>query len=75
MSVVLYSSLMSLALAIFLFAVDLPWNFLALLLFPILFVIRKEIARGTLIRALELTGKFQMAYALALSLALIVARG
>ncbi|MFZ9773978.1 MAG: 1,4-dihydroxy-2-naphthoate polyprenyltransferase [Candidatus Nanopelagicaceae bacterium] len=75
MSVVLYSSLMSLALAIFLFAVDLPWNFLALLLFPILFVIRKEIARGSLIRALELTGKFQMAYALALSLALIVARG
>jgi len=55
--------------------IEIPWNFLALLLFPILFLIRKEIAGGRLIRALELTGKFQMAYALALSLALIVSRG
>lgn len=75
MSVTAYSLLMIIALAIFLLVVVIPWNFLALFLFPILFLIRKEIAGGRLIRALELTGKFQMGYALALSLALIVSKG
>lgn len=74
-STLLYSLLMIIALMIFLLTIEIPWNFLALPLFPILFLIRKEIAGGRLIRALELTGKFQMAYALALSLALIVSRG
>lgn len=75
MSVNLYSLLMMVALAIFLLFIEVPWNFLALLLFPLLFSIRREILSNKLIRALELTGKFQMIYALALSLALIVSRG
>lgn len=75
MSVNLYSLLMMVALAIFLLFIEVPWNFIALLLFPLLFSIRREILSNKLIRALELTGKFQMIYALALSLALIVSRG
>ena len=73
-STLLYSLLMMSSLLIFLLTIEIPWNFLALLLFPLLLVIRREISSKRLIRALEFTGKFQMAFALLLALALILSR-
>lgn len=73
-STLFYSLLMMIALVVFLLTVEVPWNFLALLLFPLLFAIRREISSQRLIRALEFTGKFQMVFALLLALALILSR-
>ena len=69
-SIVLYWALISLSLIIFVTTTSFPSLLLALVLSPQLLSLRKVIARGELITALEATGKFQILFALLLSLAL-----
>jgi len=71
-SIVLYWVLISLSLIIFVTTTSFPSPLLALVLLPQLLSLRKVIARGELIRALEATGKFQILFALLLSLALLL---
>lgn len=66
----LYLLLLTSASVIFLFGPQLPYNFLLLLLAPLLIKIRVAIRNNQLIKALELTGKLQLSYALTLALAL-----
>jgi 1,4-dihydroxy-2-naphthoate octaprenyltransferase len=69
----LYSLLAISASVIFLSGPQLPYNFFLLLLAPLLIKIRVAIQSNQLIRALELTGKLQLGYALLLALALTLA--
>lgn len=75
-SITLYWILIASALLVFLFvtlsSASLPFSLLALALTPQLITLRKVIGSGHLIKALEATGKFQILFALLLSLALLL---
>ncbi|MGA1279152.1 MAG: 1,4-dihydroxy-2-naphthoate polyprenyltransferase [Candidatus Nanopelagicaceae bacterium] len=71
-SIALYWILISASLVVFLSTSSLPSALLLLPLTPQLIAIRKAIGSGELIRALEATGKFQILFALLLSLALLL---
>jgi len=70
-SISLYWSLITLSLVIFITTTAFPSLFLLLFLIPQLLRLRKVIASDELIKALEATGKFQILFALLLSLALL----
>ena len=71
-SVTLYWILILASLVVFLSTSTLPYSLLLLALVPQLISLRKAISRRELIRALEATGKFQILFALLLSLALLL---
>jgi 1,4-dihydroxy-2-naphthoate octaprenyltransferase len=69
----LYTFFLFISLLIFLTGPALPFNFFILALAPFFLSLRALIKEGELVRALERTGKFQLLYALTLSVALILA--
>jgi len=71
-SITLYWSLITLSLFIFVTTTSFPSLLLLLFLIPQLLRLRKVIASDQLIKALEATGKFQILFALLLSLALLL---
>lgn len=71
-SIRLYWILISLSIVIFVTTTSFPSLLLALLLLPQLNSLKKVISRNELIRALEATGRFQILFALLLSLALLL---
>ena len=71
-SITLYWVLIALSLIIFITTTSFPSLLLVLLLLPQLLTLNKVIAGDKLIKALEATGKFQILFALLLSLALLL---
>lgn len=69
----LYTLLIAIACAIFFLIPSIPWNFLLLIAAPLLMKITRARSQGEMIKSLELTGKFQLAYASLLALALLLA--
>jgi 1,4-dihydroxy-2-naphthoate octaprenyltransferase len=69
----LYTLLIAIACAIFFLIPSIPWNFLLLIAAPLLMKITRARSKGEMIKSLELTGKFQLAYASLLALALLLA--
>lgn len=70
-SLTLYWSLLFLSLIIFVATTGFPLSVLLLLTLPLLVKLRRTIRAGELIKSLELTGKFQIQFALLLSIALL----
>lgn len=68
-SIALYWTLLFASLVIFIATTGFPYSLLLLLTVPTLVKLRGSIERGELIKALEATGKFQIQFALLLSLA------
>lgn len=68
-SITLYWTLIFASLVIFIATTGLPYSLLLSLTLPILLRLRGAIRAGELIKALEATGKFQIQFALLLSLA------
>jgi len=71
-SITLYWSLIALSLVAFVTATSFPSLLLLLLTLPQMMRLRKAIRSDQLIKALEATGKFQILFALLLSLALLL---
>lgn len=71
-SITLYWVLIALSLIIFITTTSFPSLLLVLLLLPQLLTLNEVIAGDKLIKALEATGKFQILFALLLSLALLL---
>ena len=69
----LYTLLIAIACAVFFLIPAIPWNFLLLIAAPLLMKITRARSKGEMIKSLELTGKFQLAYASLLALALLLA--
>jgi 1,4-dihydroxy-2-naphthoate polyprenyltransferase len=70
-SLTLYWLLLFLSLIIFVATAGFPLSVLLLLTLPLLVKLRGTIRAGELIKSLELTGKFQIQFALLLSIALL----
>lgn len=72
-SISLYWALLATSIIIFVAVSGFPYSLLILLTLPQLVRLRASIREEALIKALEATGKFQILFALSLSLALILA--
>lgn len=71
-SIALYWLLIAAALIIFIAVTPLPWTLFVIATLPLLVRLRRSLRAHEWIKALEATGKFQMLYAVLLSLALIL---
>lgn len=72
LSIALYWSLITLSLIVFIWVTDLPWSPMLVATLPLIMKLRRSIRTSEWIKALEITGKFQMVYAILLSLALVL---
>lgn len=71
-SIALYWTLIMTSMIIFALSTSLRYSLLQLFLLPQIFTLRNAIRSGALIKALEATGKFQILFALLISLALLL---